>query len=96
MIPWNDKDTLRKVENPVLAAIRRCVNASGFVGRPITPALIDEVSAALSKATRHPCVAFHEVDLVPAADGMVRVRVARDTQVWTVTAFRSPTAGEAA
>ena len=76
MIPWNEKATLRKAENPVLEAIKACVAVRGYAEKPITPAFLDEVSAALSKATRSQCVAYHELVLVPASDGMVRVKVA--------------------
>ena len=75
MIPWNDKQTLRRVDNPIRAAIKTCVASRGFVGKPITDAFLGEVGAALSKATRYQCVAYHECELVPATDGMVRVRV---------------------
>lgn len=97
MIPWNDKATLRRVDNPILAAIRTCVAVRGYAGKPITAALLDEVGAAIGKATRCQCVAYHEVDLVPAADGMVRVKIVKFSgQVCTLTAFRSPMKREAA
>lgn len=35
MIPWDNKETLRRVDNPILAAIRSSVAARGFVGKPI-------------------------------------------------------------
>ena len=92
MIPWNDKQTLRRIDNPVLAAIKACVAARGFVGKPITAALLEDVSAALSRATRCKCEAYQELVLVPAADGMVRVKIVNASgQVCTLTAFRSPT-----
>ena len=75
MIPWNDNATLRRVDNPILAAIRTCADARGFVGKPITTALLDEVSAALTGATRCQCTSYRELVLVSADEGMVRVRV---------------------
>lgn len=94
MIPWNEKEGLSKADNPVLRAVRSAVADRGWVGQPITPDLLEEVGAALSKATRHPCAAFHEVALVPASDGMVRVRVSHASGPWVLTAFKSPSLKE--
>lgn len=82
MIPFNDLASVRKVDNPAIRAIRACVEANGYVGRPITPGLLDEVGAALTRACRAPCLAFHEVDLVPSSAGMVRVRLAHSSGPW--------------
>ena len=94
MIPFNDLQSVRRIDNPAIKAIRACVESRDYIGRPITKALLDDVSAALTKATRFSCVAFHEVDLVPPGDGMVRVRLAHSSGPWVLTAYRSPSVKE--
>lgn len=90
MIPYRELEGVRPVHNPMLIAIRTCVEAHGFARKPITPGLLKDVGSALTRATRTPCVAFHEIDLVPAADGMVRVRIQHEGGPWVLTTFRSP------
>ena len=94
MTPFNDPASVRRIDNPAIKAIRACVDAHAWVGRPIDRELLDEVSAAIAKATRSPCVAFHECELAPAADGMVRVRLSHSSGPWVLTAFRSPSVKE--
>jgi hypothetical protein len=92
MSAWNYENPLRRVDNPILEAIRSSGVDSNYAGMPITPILLEGVGAVLTTATRCICVAFREVDLVPAAEGMVRVRIAHTSgQIWTVTALKRAT-----
>lgn len=65
MTPFSKLSHASRIDNPAIKATRACLEANGYVVRPITTALLNEVSVALTKACRVPCVAFHEVDLVP-------------------------------
>ena len=96
MTPFNGLASVRRIDNPALKAIRACVDAHAWVGRPINRELLGEVSAALAKATCSPCVAFHECELVPGTDGMVRVRLSHSSGPWVLTVFRLPSPAEGA
>jgi hypothetical protein len=82
---------LRKLENPVLQAIKSSDVAKRFVGRQIDDRLLEEIGVMLSKASRCECEAYHEVNIVPSSVGMICARVQHTSgQTWVVSVAKIP------